>query len=276
MTTLVVSPHLDDAVLSLPARLASASRRGEQVVVLTVFSEGDANYPTRRAEDLAALATVGAAAVHLGLRDAPERRGLARTFRALVLGELADDDADMAEVHRVLTARISALAPDAVLLPLGVGEHVDHRIVHAVHTQLPGRVGFYEDRPYALVQHAVRARLRRIGAHFVDPHDRVPAERAAVEFQASAREAAHMRALVPPDELEDCIAPFVATLTGPPRRAHLRLRREETVWREPAVLASARAAVRAYASQLPALFGDEDALALLFGSPYRECVHWRR
>jgi LmbE family N-acetylglucosaminyl deacetylase len=275
MTTLVISPHLDDAVLSLPAWLASAAGRGEQVVVLTVFTEGDADYPMRRAEDLAALASIGVGAVHLGLRDAPERRGLARSFRALVLGEL--DDADVAEVHRVLSASISRLAPTTVLLPLGVGEHVDHRVVHAIHTHLPGRVGFYEDRPYSLVRHAVRARLTNIGAVVEDAPEAMPPAQAAAEFCESARAAAHVRALVPPAEREDCLAPFVAMLTGPPGPVHLHLRREVLEFRDPGILASARAAVQAYASQLAALFGGEDALAHLFAdSPYSECIHWRR
>ena len=274
MTTLVVSPHLDDAVLSLPAWLVRAAACGEQVVVLTVFTEGDADYPARRAEDLAALGSIGGGAAHLGLRDAPERRGLARSFRALVLGER--DDADAAEVHRMLSAAIARFAPTSVLLPLGVGEHVDHRVVHAVHTHLSGRVGFYEDRPYALVRHAVRARLRSIGA-VVDDAPEVPPAQAAAEFRESARAAAHVRALVPPAEREACLAPFVASLTGPPGPVHMHLRREVHEFRDPAILARARAAVQAYASQLVALFGGEDALAQLFAdSPHSECIHWRR
>ena len=80
MTALVVSPHLDDAVLSLSAWLASRSRL-ERVVVATVFSEGDADYPTRRAEDVAALSLLGAEPLHLGLLDAPERLGVSRSPR---------------------------------------------------------------------------------------------------------------------------------------------------------------------------------------------------
>lgn len=268
MTTLVVSPHLDDAVLSLPAWLAATSA---SVVVMTVFSEGDEQYPQRRAEDLAALAELAVTAVHLGLVDAPERRGLPRSFRALVLGEL--EEGDTAAVLRVLLARISELSPTRILLPLGVGEHVDHRVVHAAHRQLPGPVGFYEDRPYALVRHAVRARLRCIGAVVEGDREDISPAQAAAEFLASARAAPHIRALIPAAEREACLAPLAAMLTAP-TDIKLRLRREVHEFAEPG--ARAVAAVRAYASQLPALFGAEDPLAYLLGDcPHRECIYWR-
>src|SRR5712692_1758346 len=77
---LVVSPHLDDAVLSLGMTIARAARSGGQVDVLTVFAgdpestrpsggwdrragfntEGEAA-TARRVEDLEACRTVGAA-----------------------------------------------------------------------------------------------------------------------------------------------------------------------------------------------------------------------
>ena len=79
----VVSPHLDDAVLSCGGILALAARRRERSVVVTVFTEG-ADHERRRAEDREALAIVGAEPLHLRLLDAPDRLGLARTHAALV------------------------------------------------------------------------------------------------------------------------------------------------------------------------------------------------
>ena len=266
MTTVVVSPHLDDAVLSLPAWLATAATR-ERVVVLTAFSEGDALHPHRRAEDLAALAGLGARALHLGLRDAPQRRGRPPSFRSLILAP--DDPADTEVVLAALVEAVHGLAPDVVLLPLAVGEHVDHRIVHAAHTRLPGRVGFYEDRPYALVQHAVQARLARLGA---GPGPS-PAERAA--YLASAAEAAYVRTYVPVAEREVCLRALVA-MSDEPAGAQLRLRCEAHTFTDSAALARAGAAVQAYASQLPALFGADDAVAVLLGDrPHVERLHWR-
>ncbi|PCC73668.1 N-acetylglucosaminyl deacetylase, LmbE family [Nannocystis exedens] len=267
MTVLVVSPHLDDAVLSLPAWLA-ARARVERVVVATVFSEGDAGYPARRAEDVAALSRLGAEPLHLGLLDAPERRGLPRSFRALVLGEV--DAVDAAVVARAIVAAVTRVAPEVVLLPLGVGEHLDHRVVQAAHASVAGRVGFYEDRPYALVRHAVRARLRRIGA-VIDGEPVAPAP--AEEYLASARAAAFVQAYLPADEREACLAPLAAMLSAP-TPPELPLRREEHVFA--ALDLRAGPAVRAYASQLDALFGAADPAAALLGdAPHVESIWWR-
>ena len=269
MTTVVVSPHLDDAALSIPAWLATTARR-ERVVVVTAFSEGDALYPVRRAEDHAALAKLGVEALHLGLRDAPERRGQAPSFRSLILAADDGEDAeDMQAVHAVVLAAITRLAPDTVLLPLGVGEHVDHRIVHATQARLAGRVGFYEDRPYALVQHAVQARLARIGA------GRAPSPAERTQYLASARLAPYVRSFVPVAERDACLGSLVARWTapsGPP----LRLRRERCLFTDTTVLTRANAAVRAYASQLTPLFGGEAAIDALFTDrPHVERIHWR-
>ena len=268
LDVLVVSPHLDDAVLSVPGYLRSRVLNGDRVAVLTVFSEGDDGYAARRAEDLDALALLNVEAVHLGLRDGPVRRGLQRSFRDLVLGELAEDDADAAVVTRTLVARIAALAPAVTLLPLGVGEHIDHRIVHAAHAAIPGRVGFYEDRHYARVEHAVRARLARLGAT-VDGRAIAPSCRAVDEFLAAALVAPY----VPAAEREACLRPLAAALAAPTPASGLVLRRERLFF-TPAVRAAAARAVQAYASQLADLFGDGE-VAAWFAEPYTERLLWR-
>src|SRR5580692_7468527 len=64
----IMSPHLDDAVLScgaLPARL--------QLRAIGV-TDADDFYEQRRAEDAKVVAEIGAVVVHLGLRDAMFRR----------------------------------------------------------------------------------------------------------------------------------------------------------------------------------------------------------
>lgn len=272
MTTVVVSPHLDDAVLSVPAWIASRAAR-EAVIVLTVCSEGDAVYVGRRAEDRAALALLGATPLHLGLLDAPFRRGVPRSFRGLILGELADDDADAAAVTDALVARVTALAPDEVVLPLGVGEHIDHRIVHAAHAALPGRVGFYADRPYADVAHAIDARLARIGAT-VDDVAVAPSRAAAGAFLAAARAAAFVRAYLPEDQREACLRPLAAPLVRPSPTSGLRLCSEQRTFDDAARRLAIRA-VQVYASQVTDLFGDGDGVAAAFAGPHAEAILWR-
>jgi hypothetical protein len=275
VTTLVISPHLDDAVLSVPGRILDLAAQGERVVVLTVFSEGDEGYAARRAEDRAALASLGAEPLHLGLLDAPYRRGAERSFRGLVLAALGPEDDDAAEVARIVADRAEALAPETILLPLGAGEHIDHRIVHAAEGRMKGPVGFYEDRPYALVRHATLARLVRLGA-VVDGVAPRPGIGAAGEYLASARAAPHVRAYLPEAERDACLLPLSKALSSPPPAPRLSLRLERFAFGPSALAAAARAA-RAYASQLPDLFGGEDiAHALSAGSAtYEERIYWR-
>lgn len=164
----VVSPHLDDAALSTVATLACWP--GPRVVV-TLFSgdpppsltptaralhaawrlDDDASR-ARRAEDRAACAELGATAVHLGLPDAIYRR---RRDGSPVVGSERDLFCATDDGEQALTARAAALvdawlAPDAaVLAPLGVGGHRDHRIARAA-AELASRplAGYYEEQPY--------------------------------------------------------------------------------------------------------------------------------
>ncbi len=158
-TLLVLSPHLDDAALSVGAALAAR----EGVVVATVFSRVDD--PRRAAEDRAALDILGARPVHLGLDDAP-LRGIAKTWAALCGTALPP------ELVRGLAARLDALVdelrPEAVWAPLACGGHVDHRATADAALAWRARragppLSLYEDRPYARARGAVRAAWARLG-----------------------------------------------------------------------------------------------------------------
>lgn len=289
MRVVIVSPHLDDGVLSLGGWIAARAQAGDEVVVLTVCSEGDASYAERRAEDVAAVTSLGAAAVHLGVADAPFRRGAERSFRGLILAALADDDADAERVIAAIVARVGELAADTALLPLAVGEHVDHRIVHAAQARLAGRVGFYADRPYADVRHAVRARLARLGARVeAEPRAGAAAERersevagrdegdALVEaFMASARAAAYVRAYVPEREREACLRPLAEPLRRPSPARGLALV-EETHRLTAELRGRAARAVEMYASQVGDLFGGAAEAGSRYAADVSLRLYWRR
>lgn len=265
----VVSPHLDDAVLSVPCWIAE---RGREVAVLTVFSEGDdAGYAGRRAEDIAACDALGVRAVHLGLRDAPYRLGVERSFRGLVFSEV--DARDGMAVGREIAEAVARLGGDVVVLPLGVGEHVDHRVVHAAHAIFGGRVGFYEDRPYADVRHAVRARFARLGAS-VDGVEVTGSAEVAAEFLIAARAAPHVRAYLAEAEREACLERLAEPLVRPARASGLALRGEQHAAGAVEV-ARARRAVQAYASQVLDLFGGAEAAAGAYAGAYVERLYWR-
>lgn len=274
MRAVIVSPHLDDAVLSLGAWIAARVEAGDEVVVLTVCSEGDASYVERRAEDVAAVELLGATAVHLGVADAPFRRGAERSFRGLVLAPLAADDEDAARVGEVIAGGVARIAADAVVLPLGVGEHVDHRVVHAAHHRLAGRVGFYADRPYADVRHAVRARLARLGARVDGEVTPAGGEEEVAAFMASARATAYVRAYLPAHEQEACLRPLAGPLVTPSPASGLALV-SEALGSTAEQRGRAARAVQAYASQVGDLFGGAAQAEAAYLADVRLRLYWR-
>ncbi|MFN9084264.1 MAG: PIG-L deacetylase family protein [Acidobacteriota bacterium] len=143
-----MSPHLDDGVLSCASLLGRAARP----VIATFFSEGDELYAARRAEDREACRRLGAECRQLGLRD-----DRVRNFREIVRAPTPVTKRS----QRALAALLAELNPELVLAPLGVGHHVDHREVREAATALvePGRLLYYEDRPYALVRGQVEFTL---------------------------------------------------------------------------------------------------------------------
>ncbi len=184
----IMSPHLDDAVLSCGALLAHLVGNCP-VTVVTVFTQAapppwslparrqlraidvtdvDDFYQQRRAEDTKVLADVGAAVVHLGLRDAmfrrvgdtagrhlfPKRWPAYPTFRFdIARGRIARSDAGLpAEVGALVGQVVRDAGAEVVFVPLGVGRHVDHMITRRAAEYLPTarlRAVYYSDFPYS-------------------------------------------------------------------------------------------------------------------------------
>ncbi|RFU22378.1 PIG-L family deacetylase [Geodermatophilus marinus] len=187
---LVLSAHLDDAVLSCGALLSSLAGR-VPVTVATVFTEagppphsraaraflgqctiGDAAelYAARQAEDAEVLTGLGVEHVHLGVPDAlfrlrdvpPAVARLGRvvpevvhrypTFR-LDIDKGRISRGDRALLSR-LDAEVRALADriDAALVlgPVGVARHVDHLLTRALVERQPRPAVLYADFPYVL------------------------------------------------------------------------------------------------------------------------------
>lgn len=156
----VVSPHLDDGVLSLAAAMASWVRRGSSVLVLTVLgcdpdstapaggwdrrggflSEGEAARARRR-EDRAACEALGAAADWLPFGSSDyERRG------------------DETAIHDAVVSKVAHA--DAVLVPGAPLSHPDHAWLTRLLLEgsLPcERIGLYAEQPYRARVHGVLA-----------------------------------------------------------------------------------------------------------------------
>jgi LmbE family N-acetylglucosaminyl deacetylase len=164
MVTLVISPHLDDAVLSVGGSIAAWSAAGERVVVATVCTDGPpldavtpsmralADYAARRREDADACAAVGAEVRWLGHVERAFRRPFLTTRACFTTRTLLDrsEFAERAALQESLAA-LDALEPDRILVPLGVGNHVDHVVALIAATEWAlargwrDRLLFYED-----------------------------------------------------------------------------------------------------------------------------------
>jgi LmbE family N-acetylglucosaminyl deacetylase len=148
----VVSPHLDDGVLSLGAAMAAWTRRGAQVALLTVFGcNPDSDAPAGGWDGRAGFGTEGEAA---RARREEDRRAcaiLGMAPRWLPFGsvdfERGGDEADVA------AAVEGALdGAETVLLPGFPLNHPDHAwLVRALAGRGlgGGRVGLYAEQPYA-------------------------------------------------------------------------------------------------------------------------------
>lgn len=169
MNILILSPHRDDAALSLALAIEGWLATGHRVTVLGVFtrslnapfSDADTVHPNdllsyvsamRRREDAEFLKLMPALRmVDLNLKDAPLRLRCS-VDDLYTLGSSADDTA-IAKIQKAL-ARLAAEQPiDAVLLPLALGHHVDHLVVRnsALAFANVHACAFYEDLPDALL-----------------------------------------------------------------------------------------------------------------------------
>ena len=161
---LAISPHLDDAAFSAGGYLAHRARAGDAVTILTCFTgnverpegfalacqldkglEADVDYMAlRRAEDEAACAVIGAKAIHLPFLEAPHR---GYTSAPALFAGRHDDDPIVAGLRQALETIVWDIAPDLILGPLCIGNHVDHHAVRDAMAGL-GDAMFWQDWPY--------------------------------------------------------------------------------------------------------------------------------
>lgn len=182
---LYLSPHLDDAVLSVGGLIASQLTGGANVVVATTCTAdppadgilsplaaslhrrwGDPTKPSgkRRQEDIAACHALGGAEPrHLGLPDAIYRGRAGQygyryeTFEAL-FEPIPSWDMGFTDTLAIAVERLAQeLQPSQVFGPLGVGSNVDHlHVRNAVLRMSHMRaVGLYEEQPYSTGRYPV-------------------------------------------------------------------------------------------------------------------------
>lgn len=177
---MVISPHPDDAVLSIGALISAWRRRGDPVTVLTVFSGGAGDGPlapaaiqdharyesdpatTRLTEDLRALMALDAQAMYLGLPEIVYRWTESGRPRipslddAHLFGSIETEDQPVIDaVTLALRQAIDnvRMQDDGEFLihgPAGIGRHIDHLIVHEALAKIGITVDWYDDLPYAI------------------------------------------------------------------------------------------------------------------------------
>jgi LmbE family N-acetylglucosaminyl deacetylase len=175
-----LSPHLDDVALSCGGQVFQRTQAGESVLVATVMA-GDpqpgtisqfadklhkrwslANNvtATRRVEDVAACNVMGADYLHLSLPDCiyrqdPESGQFLYNSEQDIFGAVNPVEAPL--IARLVRLFSELPSTDQVLLPLGVGNHVDHQITRkAAQLVLSMRfTAYYEEFPYSQIENAV-------------------------------------------------------------------------------------------------------------------------
>jgi LmbE family N-acetylglucosaminyl deacetylase len=156
LTIHILSPHQDDACLSLGLSIAAWRKAGVDFHLVNCFSQSDyapfsgvsgreAVSLLREAEDRAFREAIGICrTTNLDLLDAALRgKKVMRSGKAALKPDPA------ATGH--LTEILSTLVPSGFLVaPLAIGQHLDHIIVRDAALRLNNvRLGFYEDLPYA-------------------------------------------------------------------------------------------------------------------------------
>jgi len=158
MTTIhVLSPHFDDACISLGLSMSVWQQAGYDIHLVNCFTQSDhapfaavsgreAVSRLRASEDGAFCRAAGIRSVtNLDLLDAPLRGWTSGSLFAPP-GAIPEP----AQVRRLGTLLPPLVASGLLVAPLAIGRHVDHILAReaAVRLQNVG-LGFYEDLPYA-------------------------------------------------------------------------------------------------------------------------------
>jgi LmbE family N-acetylglucosaminyl deacetylase len=151
----ILSPHSDDAALSLAVAIRSGILPGP-ITIVTVFSSSgfssssdlsiESTTQMRLEEDTDFAQIFGVSLVSLGLWDAPLRTSARDVFDST----LRLDGKDISQVSRLVGAIIGDSKDRIVILPAGIGSHIDHRVVAALDQMPFSRVYRYADQPYAI------------------------------------------------------------------------------------------------------------------------------
>ena len=176
MKILILSPHRGDAAFSLSLAITNWLAARHTVTILNVFTRSlhapfsdaefvhendrmsyvsamrlreDGLFVQRLQQNLSKSAKTNLRMVDLNLKDAPIR--LRCPIEDICDRPVNPDDPAIEKIRKAITRQSEAGAMDALVVPLALGEHVDHLTVRAAALPLTPTLpsAFYEDLPYA-------------------------------------------------------------------------------------------------------------------------------
>jgi LmbE family N-acetylglucosaminyl deacetylase len=178
-----VSPHFDDVAASCSGRILKQIQGGESVLVVTVFTaratqqpvntsralSAILDYDRRRSEDNRAMQRLGVDFVWLEVPEVlfrfhPPWMRYWPSFRAT-----PNNRRLCKQVTRRLEEICRQTACTTMVLPLGVGQHMDHQILYQAGLKLldghghDARIVFFEEIPYAIFSFLLIYRLKKTG-----------------------------------------------------------------------------------------------------------------
>ena len=174
MHWIYLSPHLDDAALSLGGLLWEQTAAGESASIWTIcagdippghlspfavslherWGVGRDAIAARRAEDAVSCSYLGSSYRHFSIPDCIYRRSEQTgdhlyASESALFGALHPDEQD--RVGRLSQTLKAALTPGVNLVcPLSLGDHVDHQLTRAAAERLNIRLQYYADYPYVV------------------------------------------------------------------------------------------------------------------------------
>ena len=151
------------------------------VLVLNVFTgylgdlkiHGAVLGEERYLEEAAAAAFMGFESHSLGELDAPFRRPAYRQLGNIFRPPVAEDLHWLPSLRQRIFGELGKIDFQQLLVPLGVGWHVDHVVTHMVFDAWveQDKLLYYEDASYCCIPHATRYRLDDIATYAVTPSD---------------------------------------------------------------------------------------------------------
>ena len=187
MKILILSPHRGDAAFSLSLSITHWLNAGHSVTILNVFTRSlnapysdaefvhendrlsyvsamrlreDEHFVQLLIQNLPKAAKANIQMVDLNLKDAPIR--LRCPIDEVCDTAVNPEDPAIEKIRKALARQSEAGAMEALVLPLALGEHVDHLTVRAAALPLTKGLpsAFYEDLPYAATHPSVATDLQ--------------------------------------------------------------------------------------------------------------------